>query len=46
MATKRQPVPTYLDEEEYIKLKAIARKWKCSLSAAIKRLILECEMNE
>jgi hypothetical protein len=41
MATKKHPVPAYLDEFEFEKLTAIAAKWGCSLSAAIKRLIRE-----
>ncbi len=39
MATKKHPIPAYLNEFE--KLTAIAAKWGCSLSAAIKRLIRE-----
>jgi hypothetical protein len=43
MPTKKHPVPAYLDEIEFEKLKHIADFWGCSLSAAIKRLIRERE---
>jgi hypothetical protein len=39
MATKKHPVPAYLDDVEFAKLQEIAECWGCSLSAAIKRLI-------
>ena len=43
MATKKHPVPAYLDDVELKKLEAIAANWGCSMSAAIKRLIRECK---
>jgi len=43
MATKKHPVPAYLDDHEFEKLVRIAANWGCSLSAAIKRLIRENE---
>ncbi|MCY7277114.1 MAG: ribbon-helix-helix protein, CopG family [Phormidesmis sp. CAN_BIN44] len=43
MATKKHPVPAYLDEFEFERLTVIAAKWGCSLSAAIKRLIRDSE---
>ena len=41
MATKKHPVPSYLDESEFEMLTKIAAAWGCSLSAAIRRLIRE-----
>jgi hypothetical protein len=41
MATKKHPVPAYLDDVEFEMLTKIAAEWGCSLSAAIKRLIRE-----
>lgn len=41
MATKKHPIPAYLDEFEFERLTTIAAIWGCSLSAAIKRLIRE-----
>jgi lipoate synthase len=41
MATKKHPVPAYLDEMEFERLTKIANEWGCSLSAALKRLIRE-----
>jgi hypothetical protein len=41
MATKKHPVPAYLDDIELKKLEAIATNWGCSMSAVIKRLIRE-----
>jgi hypothetical protein len=43
MATKKHPVPAYLDEMEFERLTKIANGWGCSLSAALKRLIRECK---
>jgi hypothetical protein len=43
MATKKHPVPAYLDDIELKKLEAIASSWGCSMSAAIKRLIRKHE---
>ncbi|MCV3214927.1 hypothetical protein OGM63_15625 [Plectonema radiosum NIES-515] len=43
MATKKHPVPAYLDDYEFEKLVKIAAKWGGSLSAAIKRMIRENE---
>jgi hypothetical protein len=39
MTTKKYPVPAYLDDVEFEKLKEISEFWGCSLSAAIKRSI-------
>jgi hypothetical protein len=44
MATKKHPVPAYLDDVEFKKLQEIAESWGCSLSAAIKRLIRDKEL--
>jgi len=44
MATKKHPVPSYLDESEFEMLTKIAAAWGCSLSAAIRRLIREKEL--
>ena len=41
MATKKHPVPAYLDEIEFEMLTKIATAWGLSLSGAIKRLIRE-----
>lgn len=41
MATKKHPVPAYLDDYEFELLEKLAQKWGCSMSAAIKRLIRE-----
>ncbi len=46
MATKKHPVPAYLDDVEFKKLEAIAANWGCSMSAAIKRLIREYNIEE
>jgi hypothetical protein len=45
MATKKHPIPAYLDELELEKLTKIASVWGCSLSAALKRLIRECNID-
>jgi hypothetical protein len=44
MPTKKHPIPAYLDELEFEKLTKIASVWGCSLSAALKRLIRECNI--
>lgn len=41
MATKKHPVPAYLDEVEFEILAQIASAWGLSMSGAIKRLIRE-----
>jgi flavorubredoxin len=41
MATKKHPIPAYLDNIELKKLESIATVWGCSMSAVIKRLIRE-----
>jgi len=46
MATKKHPVPAYLDEMEFEKLTRIAHDWGCSLSSALKRLIRESKIDK
>jgi hypothetical protein len=46
MATKKHPIPAYLDDIELKKLTAVADKWGCSMSAAIKRLVREYNIEE
>ena len=45
MATKKHPLPAYLDELELEKLTKIADLWGCSMSAALKRLIREFNLD-
>ena len=44
--TKKKPILAYLDEFERDRLEKLAEQWGCSLSAAIKRLIREKDVED